>query len=150
MAGVLMIIAGLVWVSYSPNGGVSLRDEDDGSREINLIALASNDSLAISVIVHSSVRGRVLQIPADAKNDLVDVVNDNSWDRTITISKGENLRISVRAWVFAREARLRGEKDTWTRCRIVDNGDRKVDQRRSVEEFRTAVSVECAYIAIGS
>lgn len=139
---ILMIAVGVVWSVASMSTGKT-GDDDDESREINIIALASNDTLNIRVIVHSSVRGRVLDVPAAGVREPTFNVDDIHWDTTVRVQKNERVRISIRAWAYSNYV---GDPDSWVRCRIVDNGQRVRDERREVHRFRTTASVECAYV----
>ena len=142
-AGLLLLVVLVIWATVEPNGGGPGRDDDDDARTIDMIALTSNDTLALQVIVTSSIHGRIIEVPLPGSRDLTFRVEDNSWDETITLQKGEKVRIVLSAWV---EAERLGDKDTWARCRIIDDGRRVEDKRAVVQPFRTEAVATCSYV----
>lgn len=110
--------------------------EDDGSRDITLIALSSNDTLVVTANVTSSHQGVVLNL-----NDFA--TGGNSWDYTFTVEATEHVRVTLDARINRTEPGERAD----VQCRIEDNGDR-VDRDRSALSPRRSVAIAgCSYVS---
>ena len=134
---VLFVLAGLlVWTGTVDAPGGWFTDDDDGSRQITLIGLTSNDTLVVTASVTTSHEGRILNL-------VQHVVDGNSWDYTFTVQATEHYQAKITAEVTSEEL---GDL-AYVKCRIEDNADVVNDDELTVNPRRMHAQADCAYIS---
>lgn len=108
--------------------------DDDGKRTIQLIGLASNDSMRVEVLMLSSINGYVLSLHNEE-------IGNNSWDYEYEAQATEHVRISFDAWV---QVVGMGDKSS-VRCKIIDDGQVVSDDRAVAQDKRMSTQATCAY-----